>query len=45
MLETIDKIFKDNEGSSRLQPQELDDLGDYWKILCYLHSGVTMSNK
>ena len=33
VLKTIDKILDDNEGSSRLHAQELDDLLDCWKIM------------
>ena len=36
VLKTIDKILDDNEGSSRLHAQELDDLLDCWKIMCHI---------
>ena len=45
VLKTIDKILDDNEGSSRLHAQELDDLLDCWKIMCHMHPNMPMSNK
>ena len=45
VLKTIDKILDDNEGSSRLHAQELDDLLDCWKIMCHMHPTRPPTNK
>lgn len=45
VLKTIDEILEDNEGSSRLHSQDLDDLMDCWKILCLMHPNMPMSTK
>ena len=44
VLKTLDCIL-DNSSSERLYSQELDDVLDCWRILCYMHPNTIMNNK